>query len=110
MPLPTSSRSTAQGRNRFIWHEGTDGERGYSNVIGCRDHIGLQVWQDPATRRVVVTVESVQGVNRFGGYTVRYLFNKETGPFDDQGELVKEGMAVLQAAVAHLMEVVTPTE
>jgi hypothetical protein len=108
MPIPIAVRTSAQGRNRFIWHDGTDGERGYSNVIGCRDHIGLQVWQDPATRRLVVTVESVEGVNRFGGYTVRYLFNAETGPFDDQGTLVESGLQVMRASLSHLMEVEAP--
>lgn len=105
MPLPHATRSTAHGRNRFIWHTGTDHEAGYTTVIGCRDHIGLQVWLDPANRRLVVTVEAVEGVNKFGGYTVRYIYLKETGPFDRQGELVEEGMAILAAAVEDLFEI-----
>lgn len=108
MPMPIAVRTTAHGRNRFLWHEGTDTERGTSNVIGCRDHIGLQVWLDPATRRLVVTVEAVEGVNRFGGYTVRYIANNETGPFDDQGTLVNEGIDILRAAVEYLFEVKFP--
>lgn len=105
MSMPIAVRTTAQGKNRFIWHEGTDSERGHTAVIGCRDHIGLQIWQDPATRRIVTTVESVEGVNRFGGYTVRYLFLEETGPFDDQAVLIRRGLSVLTSSVRHLMEV-----
>lgn len=110
MPLPKAERTSAHGRNRFIWHEGVDAERGGSNVIGCRDHIGLQVWQDPATRRLVVTVEAVQGINNFGGYTVRYIFNDETGPFDDQATLVDRGVHVMRHAIETLFEVTTINE
>lgn len=103
--LPQPEHQQRHGNNLFVWHEGTKTERGYSNVVGCRDHICLQVWQDPATRRLVVTAEAIQGVNHFGGYTVRYLFNEETGPFDRQADLIAKGTQIHRLAVAQLLEV-----
>lgn len=106
LPLPVHQHRSK--KNLFIWHEGTYTDQGYSNVIGCRDHLGLQVWQDPATRRTVVTLEGVEGMNRTGGYTVRYLMNEETGPFDNPARLVDHGIDLLRLAVAHFHEVTWP--
>lgn len=103
--LPPVGSQRRDGKDLFIWHEPMNEGQAHRAIVGCRNHLSLILWQDPATRRIVTTIDHIEGVNRTGGHTVRYLLAEETGPFDDQRAFVERAITVWRASASAFMEI-----